>query len=85
MLELGRIRRDPRWLRVCRLRVELRDGFLYGCARGQFLGFGGEASRHYIAEPIAHSAGYGVDGCMRGVHADAFLGEAEEGGLLGVV
>ena len=45
---------------------------------------GVEVPCHYVAEPVGHAAGDGVDCCVGGVDADSMLGEAEEGSLLGV-
>lgn len=43
-----------------------------------------EVSGYYVAEPVGHAVGDGVDCCVRGVDADSMLCEAEEGSLLGV-
>ena len=58
-------------------RVAGFDGGL-GCLHGV------EVPCHYIAEPVGHAVGDGVDCCVWGVDADSMLGEAEEGSLLGV-
>lgn len=41
-------------------------------------------SGYYVAEPVGHAVGDGVDCCVWGVDADSMLCEAEEGSLLGV-
>lgn len=53
------------------------------CREGPFEGVPVTAGDD-VGEPVVQPAGRGVDGCVRAVDTDAFLGEAQERALLRV-